>query len=206
MNDKTKQAEPGFLTGLKAFIQRKQNEIIYNLAQKELNLRALLPDDSQTLSSREDTLLSIMEKLESGNPEQAQKVLDSYNKQATSNVDTASKELEYLMSSRDDILQGVGVMLPKGSKKEMRESSKKREEKFLKSLKEKPIIDRIKGFFRTDSSEDRALLNALESYNQDLGYRAKYSNRKGEGENPLSPEYSKALQALIEQAKVGRRS
>jgi len=206
MNDKIKQDEPGFLTGLKAFIQRKQNEIIYNLAQTELNLRALLPDDSQTLSSREDTLLSIMERLESGNPEQAQKVLDSYNKQSTSNVDTASKELEYLMSSQDDVLQGVGVMLPKGSRKKMRESSKKREEEFLKSLKEKPIMDRIRGFFRTDSSEDRALLEALESYNQDLGYRVKYSNRKGEGENPLNPEYSKALEALIEQAKIGRRS
>lgn len=203
MNDKRKQSEPEFLTGLKAFIERKQNEIIYNLAQKELNLRALLPQGEE-LSEREDTLLSRMEKLESGNPEEAQKVLGSYNEQG--NVETASKELEYLTSSRDDILQGVGVMLPKGSKKKMRESSKKREEKFLKSLKEKPIMDRIKGFFRTDSSEDRALLNALESYNQDLGYRAKYSNRKGGGENPLSPEFSKALEALIQEAKVGRRS
>jgi hypothetical protein len=203
MNDKRKQNEPEFLTGLKAFIERKQNEIIYNLAQKELNLRALLPQGEE-LSEREDTLLSRMEKLESGNPEEAQKVLGSYNEQG--NVETASKELEYLTSSRDDILQGVGVMLPKGSKKKMRESSKKREEKFLKSLKEKPIMDRIKGFFRTDSSEDRALLNALESYNQDLGYRAKYSNRKGGGENPLSPEFSKALEALIQEAKVGRRS
>jgi len=204
MNDKIKQDEPGFLTGLKAFIQRKQNEIIYNLAQTELNLRALLPDDSQTLSSREDTLLSIMERLESGNPEEAKKVLDNYNKQG--NVETASKEYEYFTSSQDDFLQGVGVMLPKGSRKKMRESSKKREEEFLKSLKEKPIMDRIRGFFRTDSSEDRALLEALESYNQDLGYRVKYSNRKGGGENPLNPEYSKALEALIEQAKIGRRS
>jgi len=204
MNDKIKQDEPGFLTGLKAFIQRKQNEIIYNLAQTELNLRALLPDDSQTLSSREDTLLSIMERLESGNPEEAKKVLDNYNKQG--NVETASKEYEYFTSSQDDFLQGVGVMLPKGSRKKMREANKKREEEFLKSLKEKPIMDRIRGFFRTDSSEDRAMLNALESYNQDLGYRVKYSNRKGGGENPLNPEYSKALEALIEQAKIGRRS
>jgi len=204
MNDKIKQDEPGFLTGLKAFIQRKQNEIIYNLAQTELNLRALLPDDSQTLSSREDTLLSIMERLESGNPEETKKVLDNYNKQG--NVETASKEYEYFTSSQDDFLQGVGVMLPKGSRKKTREANKKREEEFLKSLKEKPIMDRIRGFFRTDSSEDRALLNALESYNQDLGYRVKYSNRKGGGENPLNPEYSKALEALIEQAKIGRRS
>jgi hypothetical protein len=202
MNDKRKQSEPEFLTGLKAFIERKQNEIIYNLAQKELNLRALLPQGEE-LSEREDTLLSRMEKLESGNPEEAQKVLGSYNEQG--NVETASKELEYLTSSRDDILQGVGVMLPKGSKKKMRESSKKREEKFLKSLKEKPIMDRIKGFFRTDSSEDRALLNALESYNQDLGYRAKYSNRGGGGEKPLKAEYRKAIDTLLQQDKLGKR-
>lgn len=205
MNDKTKQAEPGFLTGLKAFIQRKQNEIIYNLAQKELNIRALLPDDSQTLSSREDTLLSIMEKLESGNPEEAQKVLDSYNEQG--NVETASKELEYLTSSRDDILQGVGVMLPKGSRKKMRESSKKREEEFLKSLKEKPIKDRIREFFRgNDNVKDRSFLEELEAFNRDLDFRNQYPERKGSGQKTLNPEYSKALEALIREAKVGRRS
>ena len=204
MNDKRKQNEPEFLTGLKAFIERKQNEIIYNLAQKELNLRALLPQGEE-LSEREDTLLSRMEKLESGNPEEAQKVLGSYNEQG--NVETASKELEYLTSSRDDILQGVGVMLPKGSKKKMRESSKKREEKFLKSLKEKPIRDRIREFFRgNDNVQDRSFLDELESFNRDLDFRTKYPDRKGQGQKTLNPEFSKALQVLMEQAKSGRRS
>ena len=67
MNDKRKQNEPEFLTGLKAFIERKQNEIIYNLAQKELNLRALLPQGKE-LSEREDTLLSRMERTRSHIP------------------------------------------------------------------------------------------------------------------------------------------
>lgn len=197
MNGDKKNNEPQALANLKAFIKRKQNQIVYNLAQKQLNLMALFPDGLEPLTAREDSLLSVMENLDSemmGEPS------------SQKNVETASKEYEYLTSSQDDVLQGVGVMLPKGSSQQMREVNKKREEEFLKSLKEKPIRDRIKGFFRTDSSEDRALLDALESYNKDLGYRVKYSNRKGGGESPLNPEYSKALQVLMEQAKAGRRS
>lgn len=193
MNDKRKQSEPEFLTGLKAFIERKQNEIIYNLAQKELNLRALLPQGEE-LSEREDTLLSRMERSSSA--------LDEIkpSKKSSENVETMKS------SRKEDILEGVGMMLPEGSREKMRKSNKERKEAFDRALKEKPLMDRIQGFFRTDDSEDRALLEALESYNEDLDYRTKYSNRGGGGEKPLKAEYRKAIDTLLQQAKLGKRS
>ena len=193
MNDKRKQNEPEFLTGLKAFIERKQNEIIYNLSQKELNLRALLPQGEE-LSEREDTLLSRMERSSSA--------LDEIkpSKKSSENVETMKS------SRKEDILEGVGIMLPEGSREKMRKSSKERKEAFDRALKEKPLMDRIQGFFRTDNSEDRALLEALESYNKDLDYRTKYSNRGGGGEKPLKAEYRKAMDTLLQQAKLGKRS
>ena len=159
---------------------------------------ALFPDGLETLTAREDSLLSLMENLES-------EMIAEPSSQK--NVETASKELEYLTSSQDDVLQGVGVMLPKGSSQQMREANKKREEEFLKSLKEKPIRDRIREFFRgNDNVQDRSFLDELESFNRDLDFRTKYPDRKGQGQKTLNPEFSKALQVLMEQAKAGRRS
>lgn len=198
MNGDKKNNEPQALTNLKAFIKRKQNQIVYNLAQKQLNLMALFPDGLEPLTAREDSLLSLMENLDSemmGEPS------------SQKNVETASKEYEYLMSSQDDVLQGVGVMLPKGSSQQTKEANNKREEEFLKSLKEKPIRDRIREFFRgNDNVQDRSFLDELESFNRDLDFRTKYPDRKGQGQKTLNPEYSKALQVLMEQAKAGRRS
>lgn len=198
MNGDKKNNEPQALANLKAFIKRKENQIVYNLAQKQLNLMALFPDGLETLTAREDSLLSLMENLES-------EMIAEPSSQK--NVETASKELEYLTSSQDDVLQGVGVMLPKGSSQQMREANKKREEEFLKSLKEKPIRDRIREFFRgNDNVQDRSFLDELESFNRDLDFRTKYPDRKGQGQKTLNPEFSKALQVLMEQAKAGRRS
>ena len=118
----------------------------------------------------------------------------------------SSENVETMTSSRkEDILEGVGMMLPEGSREKMRKSSKERKEAFDRALKEKPLMDRIQGFFRTDNSEDRALLEALEGYNKDLDYRTRYSNRGQGGDKPLKAEYRKAMDTLLQQAKLGKR-
>tara|TARA_R100000742_G_C4279068_1_gene102824 strand:+ start:1481 stop:2065 length:585 start_codon:yes stop_codon:yes gene_type:complete len=194
MNDKRKQSEPEFLTGIKAFIERKQNQIIFNLAQKELNLRSLM-SPAGDISEREYYLLSTME--EAGSKMHKKKENQGKQEETYGNVETSGKK---------DILEATGIMLPKGAKDRMSKSSKDRKEAINRSLKERPLRDRIKGLFRTDASEDRALLEALEGYNKDLDYRTRNSSSSKGGDKPLKAEYRKAMDTLLQQAKLGKRS
>ena len=104
-----------------------------------------------------------------------------------------------------DILERTGIMLPKGTRKEMAEKRQARKEKFDEEMSSMSFKDRIINFFRTDSSQDRLLQNNLINFLKDLDFRQRNPERDLQGNYPLKSEYQQALDKLIAEARLGRR-
>lgn len=104
-----------------------------------------------------------------------------------------------------DILERTGIMLPKGTRKEMAEKRQARKEKFDEEMSKMSFKDRIINFFRTDSTEDRSFQNSLMDFMKDLDFRQRNPERDLQGNYPLKSEYQQALDKLIAEARLGRR-
>ena len=104
-----------------------------------------------------------------------------------------------------DILERTGIMLPKGTRKEMAEKRQARKEKFDEEMSSMSFKDRIINFFRTDSTEDRSFQNSLMDFMKDLDFRQRNPERDLQGNYPLKSEYQQALDKLIAEARLGRR-
>lgn len=104
-----------------------------------------------------------------------------------------------------DILERTGIMLPKGTRKEMAEKRQARKEKFDEEMSKMSFKDRIINFFRTDSSQDRLLQNNLINFLKDLDFRQRNPERDLQGNYPLKAEYQQALDKLITEARLGQR-